>query len=118
MTSSETFAYFFSFLYLGNGCKYVGEWKDGQMDGEGEELSPDKRLVKKNFLLYKGTYKNGKREGFGTYNYENGSTYKGLFKLGLKHGVGEFFNTKGKLQYEGSYVNGVRSGLGTYYYGK
>ena len=88
------------------------------MEGEGEEYSPDARLVKNESLQYKGSYKKGKREGYGVYYYENGSIYRGDWKAGLKHGQGEFHNTRGKLQYEGGYAKGLRSGYGRYFYGK
>jgi hypothetical protein len=41
------------------------------MDGEGEEFSPDTRLVYNSSLQYKGSYLKGKRDGFGIYFYEN-----------------------------------------------
>ena len=39
------------------------------MDGEGEEYSSDDRLVYNNSLQYKGSFKSGKRDGYGVYYY-------------------------------------------------
>ena len=60
-----------------NGDKYVGEWKDGQMEGQGiitfgtGEWEGEK---------YVGEFKNDTTNGQGTYTYANGTTETGIWK--------------------------------------
>jgi hypothetical protein len=51
---------------FGNNPKYVGEFKDGRLNGQGTEtlLNGDK---------YDGEFRDGKRNGRGTYTFANGS---------------------------------------------
>ena len=43
-----------------DGGKYVGEWKDGKMNGQGTDTSADG-------AVYVGEWKDGKRNGHGTF---------------------------------------------------
>mmetsp|Transcript_25972 Transcript_25972/g.46150 ORF Transcript_25972/g.46150 Transcript_25972/m.46150 type:complete len:171 (-) Transcript_25972:289-801(-) len=76
---------------------------------------------------YKGSYSNGKRNGFGEYKWAStkksedddeekpGSTYKGGYKHGKKEGQGlAKFEDGG--EYKGAWKNDEKSGLGAYYY--
>ena len=102
-----------------NGVKYIGNWKDGSMSGEGVLFD------KNNKLLFEGTYYNNKKyglgkffikeneyyegeffddkmEGKGSYHYENGDIWEGYFKNNMKNGVGimTFHNTNEVFLYE------------------
>jgi uncharacterized protein len=55
----------------------------------------------------KGSYKNGKKDGFWETFYENGLLRtKGNFKDGKQDGIWEEYNTNGKLEYKNSYKDG------------
>lgn len=69
---------------------------------------------------YVGQFKNGKKNGFGTYEYvyywnlekKIGDIYTGQFKDGKKHGKGTYKWVGGK-EYIGEYKNNKISGQGT-----
>ena len=48
--------------------------------------------MKKNAYVdkFEGQFKDGKRNGLGTYKFANGDVYKGQFKDDLKNGQGTF----------------------------
>ena len=88
-----------------NGVKYIGNFKEGCMCGEGFLFDKDNKLIfegnyynnKKNgkgkFYIkdkeyYEGDFSDDKMEGKGSYHYENGDTWEGNFKNNLKNGVG------------------------------
>ena len=57
------------------------------------------------------------KNGHGTQTYEDGSAYVGEFKDGKKNGQGTFTFGKGKWdgdKYVGEWKNGKQNGLGTY----
>ena len=56
---------------------------------------------------------NGKKEGNGTYVWNDGSIYKGEFSNDLMNGKG-LLTIPGKGSYEGNFINGKKSGTGTY----
>ena len=56
-----------------NGNKYVGEWKDGKLHGQGTYTWANENK-------YVGEYKDGKRNGLGTYTFVNGTADKGIWK--------------------------------------
>ena len=41
--------------------------------------------------MYKGSWKNNKKDGFGKLQYANGNCYEGEWKAGRKHGKGTFW---------------------------
>jgi antitoxin component YwqK of YwqJK toxin-antitoxin module len=45
--------------------------------------------------------KNGMRNGYGKFYYNQGSVYDGNWKDNLMHGKGSLFYSNGKLVYEG-----------------
>ena len=63
-----------------NGNKYVGEWKDGDLHGQGTYTWASSESK------YVGGFKDGKRHGQGTYTYANGDKYVGEFKNNKQHG--------------------------------
>lgn len=46
---------------------------------------------------------------------EDGSRYEGIYKDGQRNGIGTFYHGKG-AKYDGNQVEGKRNGFGTYYY--
>ena len=82
-----------------DGSKYVGSWKDGMMNDQGEYFFPDGKH-------YKGSFKDDMRHGFGTYTLPNGSKYAGLWEDGKQHGKGKFTNQQGQFC-EGVWYQGV-----------
>ena len=96
----------------GDGCMkwtdrdevYVGSWKDDLAHGYGEHIwgaAPAAHLVNSLSRLicnmYRGEWKLGLRDGFGTFFYANGSRYSGYWKDGKKDGKGIVENELGQI---------------------
>ena len=64
---------------------------------------------------YTGDWKNGMRDGFGTYFYSDGAKYIGEFKQNSISGKGTYTWADGS-KYTGDWLNYERHGSGTYYY--
>jgi hypothetical protein len=64
-----------------NGNKYVGEWKDGQINGQGT-------FTFANGDKYVGEWKDGQINGQGTFTFANGDKYVGEHKDGMRNGQG------------------------------
>ena len=62
-----------------DGDKYIGEWKDGKKNGQGTYT-----WISGNTWLngnkYVGEFKDDKRNGLGTYTFANGTVDKGIWK--------------------------------------
>ena len=103
------------------GDKYIGEWKDGYMSGQGfyQWHSGSK---------YIGTWESGKQNGYGTQYYSDGTKALGFFKDGnlsgsssevgcvsgnCTNGYGVWIYDGGD-KYEGYFKDGLRSGQGNY----
>jgi len=102
-----------------NGEKYIGNWKEGNMNGEGvlfdknnklifdgnyynnKRYGPGKLIIKDK-EYYEGEFFDDKMEGKGAYHYENGDVWEGHFKNNLKNGVGvmNYHNSKDVFLYE------------------
>jgi len=83
---------------------YKGEWKDGKREGFGTEL---RGLVP----LYSGSWKDGLRNGKGDEMNENGRVvFTGMWKNG--RGKGKEMDEYGRVVYEGEWENGKRNGIG------
>lgn len=69
---------------------------------------------------YHGELVDGKKEGKGSYIYQDGRKYIGFFKNDLPNGEGEFYNSEGTLQFKGTWKDGnYLTGKGfSYYNGK
>ena len=65
-------------------------------------------------ILEKGEYKNGLRNGEGTYYYARGLRYEGQFVNGLREGHGVFYWEDG-TRWEGPFKNNEMEGEGQYY---
>ena len=79
---------------------YVGEFKDGLMDGKG-------KMYKNGALTTEGTWKSGKKDGFVTeydaYSDEIYLAFEGNYSNGVKNGAGIEYAAKGNPQFEGVY---------------
>ena len=102
-----------------NGIKYIGNWREGSMTGEGVLFDKNNKLIfegnyyknKKygngKFIIkdkeyYEGEFFDDKMEGKGTYYYQNGDKWEGYFKNNMKNGVGimTYHNSKEVFLYE------------------
>ena len=61
--------------------------------------------------IYKGSWRNGNRNGAGKMNYTNGSIYNGLWKKDKMNGEGKLNYSNGDY-YEGEYKDDNRKGKG------
>lgn len=66
------------------GERYIGEWCNGVMEGQGTMLYAGG-------ARYIGSFAGGKRNGQGTYYYVDGKRYEGEWLDGMMHGVGTFY---------------------------
>jgi len=59
------------------------------------------------WLEYEGSFKKGRKDGFGTFYYKDGSIeYQGDFKDDVIHGYGVHFYQNGKIMYDGFWQEG------------
>ncbi|XP_063743764.1 alsin-like isoform X3 [Eleginops maclovinus] len=99
-----------------DGRTYRGNFKNGQEEGYGECLIPNKVLNKPE--SFQGQWRCGKIHGFGKYKYASGQVYEGCFCDDQRHGYGML--SSGKLAknsssvFIGQWVNDRKSGYGVY----
>lgn len=67
-----------------NGETYYGGFNNDQITGQGTWYYSNG--------FYKGALVNGKREGYGVYEWESGNIYNGNWKNGKRNGQGSFYN--------------------------
>ena len=112
-----------------DGTKYIGEYKNGEKNGQGTvtwtsgekyvgDYKNDKRNGQGTFTWtngdkYVGQYKNNKRNGQGTFTWANGDKYVGKYGDNNKNGQGTFTWSNGD-RYVGEFKNDKRTGQGTY----
>ena len=118
--SSGVFHNCFGTLTWGSGEKYVGEWQDGKMHGQGTYTWDGGKYVgeHKNHKAdgkgtmtwfddgskYVGEWQDGKRHGLGAYIFPNGEKTVGKFKNGMPF-LGIYFDLSGQVS--GTYLNGL-----------
>jgi len=97
---------------------YSGEWIDDEPNGNGIHIIFNDNIdnididgiTKHNFTKlnglnwYYGEWKQGKRDGFGSYNYSNGALYRGEWKGNKKNGDGIYIYQNG-AKFEGEFIN-------------
>ncbi len=87
-------------LTFADGRKYVGEVKNGKLDGQGSLTYADGRK-------YIGEFKDDKYNGQGTLTWTDGTKYRGGFKDGNRDGRGEEYRANGSLQRSANWENGL-----------
>jgi len=92
-----------------NKGKYVGEWRDGKKQGQGTFTYGKGKWEGEK---YEGDFKDGYRHGQGTFTWANGDKYVGEFKNGLLNGQGTETTPDG-TKYVGKFKDGERNGQGT-----
>jgi hypothetical protein len=80
------------------GHLYVGEFKDEQFDGQGT-------LAFSNGEIYAGEFRRNEMTGHGTYTHADGGVYVGGFREGLRNGQGTFTFASGGVS-SGTWRNG------------
>ena len=111
----------FGTLTYANGDKFVGEFKDGQRNGQAVltfsdggrfvgEYKDDKANGQGNNNFangdkFVGEYKDDKRHGQGTYTYANGDKYVGEFKDNKPHGLGTVYASNGSVVNQGIFAD-------------
>ena len=91
-------------VYKGSKDEYAGQWKDGKRNGQGTY----------NFASgskYVGEFKDGKKHGHGTYTFAGGDKYVGEYRDNKFHGQGTYTSANGKIQ-KGMFENGKFVGKG------
>jgi hypothetical protein len=120
----------FGAVNFSSGSKYVGEFKEGKLHGQGTltfingdkyvgEFKDDKYNGKGTLIFtsgekYVGEYKNNVRNGQGTTTWPDGDKYVGEYKDDKANGQGNYTWANG-YKYLGEYKDGVRNGQGIYY---
>ncbi|MCY4451206.1 MAG: peptidoglycan-binding protein [Immundisolibacterales bacterium] len=88
-------------------------WSGGCVDGR---TSGSGRLVWRGDYgehVYEGGYREGKRNGLGTYTWADGDRYEGEYRDGKEDGHG-IWTAAGGDRYEGEWRAGFQNGRGTY----
>ena len=66
---------FGQYIWTGDGGKYIGEWKDGKRNGQGTFTYPDGNK-------YVGEFKDDKKNGQGSYTFSDGRITEGIWQDG------------------------------------
>uniref|UniRef100_A0A8C9H743 MORN repeat containing 2 n=1 Tax=Piliocolobus tephrosceles TaxID=591936 RepID=A0A8C9H743_9PRIM len=78
-----------------NGIVYTGSWKDDKMNGFG-------RLEHFSGAVYEGQFKDNMFHGLGTYTFPTGAKYIGNFNENRVEGEGEYTDVRG-LEWSGNF---------------
>jgi hypothetical protein len=84
---------------------YRGTIRNGRIDGRGTYLDHTG-------LFYEGEWRSGLVQGGGTLKLPGGDEYIGQFRAGKANGMGRYIDVTGEI-YEGPFVSGRRHGRGT-----
>jgi len=93
-------------LYTSVGDFYVGEFVNGKKEGYGT-------IIYNNGTKYEGIFKNDKHDGFGRLSQTDGEMFVGEWKEGKINGNGMRQHSNGD-RYIGNYINNIRNGKGHY----
>jgi len=86
------------FCYDDDGENYAGEFKDGKRNGTGT-------YTYRTGAKYVGQWKDGDQDGQGTFTWPSGDKYVGEWKDGAQHGTGAFIKADGTVK-EGLWKDG------------
>uniref|UniRef100_A0A8B9XVM9 MORN repeat containing 2 n=1 Tax=Bos mutus grunniens TaxID=30521 RepID=A0A8B9XVM9_BOSMU len=86
-----------------NGIVYTGSWKDDKMNGFG-------RLEHFSGAIYEGHFKDNMFHGLGTYTFPNGAKYTGNFNENRVEGEGQYTDIQG-LEWCGNFHFTAAPGL-------
>ncbi len=119
----------FGELFLPDGGKFEGYFKEGKMEGLGRliniqgdyyegEFIKDKanglgKYISNEGVIYNGSWKDDRQHGEGEETYPDKSKYIGGFKDGMKNGKGKFYWPDGSY-YEGDLIQNCIQGRGLY----
>jgi hypothetical protein len=111
------FYFFFISLVLISGCQttdtsYKGSFKGGYKDGFGTLIIKN---GPNNGDVYEGNFFIGHAHGHGKYTWKNGDVYIGNFKKSLRHGKGIMTYNEEGGKYRGLWENDMRT-KGTLFY--
>lgn len=93
-------------LYTSIGDFYIGEFVNGKKEGYGT-------IIYSNGTKYEGIFKNDKHDGFGRLSQTDGEMFVGEWKEGKINGNGMRQHSNGD-RYIGNYINNIRNGKGHY----
>jgi|GEM_PF-1054691 hypothetical protein len=91
-----------------SGAVYRGQWREGRRDGYGEWTLSDG-------AVYKGQWREGRMDGYGLRRYPDGSEYTGQWSNGHKDGYGRLGYANG-VELMGQWRRGRFSGYGIMVY--
>ncbi|KAL4476421.1 hypothetical protein ABPG74_010154 [Tetrahymena malaccensis] len=103
----------YGYLEMKNGDKYEGYFKNNKINGKGIYYYSEQDQY--NRKMYKGSFVNGRAEGFGILDWKNGDKYIGDFKNNKLEGKGILYYDNSE-KYDGYFKNGKRDGKGIYHY--
>ena len=86
------------------GYTYIGEFKDGKKNGTGTFTWP-------NGMMYVGEWRDDMSNGTGTFTWPDGGRYVGEFRDGKYHGTGTYTWPDGR-RYVGEWRDGKQNGTG------
>ena len=92
------------YITLSNGSRYIGEVKNNLPNGKGEEYFNQGDI-------YKGSFVNGKKEGYGIFEKRNKFIYEGYFKNDKYEGKGKIYYLNGNV-FDGMFKNNKEDGTG------
>ncbi|KAJ3414327.1 hypothetical protein HDV05_006695 [Chytridiales sp. JEL 0842] len=87
---------------------YAGEWRNDRREGYGTYFYEDGGV-------YDGMWMDDQREGWGKMHYVDGSTYEGEWHREMRHGQGILLLTNGD-RYEGMWLDDQKEGPGKFIY--
>jgi len=96
-----------SYFYRSTRDTFKGTFEDNKKGGVAEAKMGRMEYGtggKKGF--YQGYFKNGKREGEGTFQYPNRDIYSGMWKDGKRHGKGTYVYADTKYELKGTWKEG------------
>jgi len=94
----------FAGLKLPNGDVYLGEWRDGRKNGQGTYT------YKSNGQKYEGEWIDDKASGLGTFTYSDGIKYVGEWKDGKRQGQGIEYAVNGSIINQGLWIDNQFAG--------